>query len=114
MLVALIGAFGDTPAQVENAARLDDVEHAPHRRRNLRAVKMHDHGFAQHIVVSIGYDATQFRVAPPTRSRDQDSVRGPQLAIRRTRHIPRPESHSHSATPPRARCRSRYRRWYRP
>src|ERR1700686_3788071 len=36
MGVADIGVIGDAPAQVENAVRLDDVEQAPHRRRNLR------------------------------------------------------------------------------
>ena len=61
MLVALIDVFGDAPAQIENAARLDDIEHAGDRRRNLRAVEMHDHGFAQHIVVSVGRDAAQLR-----------------------------------------------------
>ena len=71
--VALIGALGDAPAQIENAARLDDIEQTADRRRDLLAVEMHDHGFAQHVVE--GADAAQLgqfglrelerRVTPP-------------------------------------------------
>ncbi len=57
--VALIGALGDAPAQIENAAGFDDIEQAANRRRNLLVVEMHDHGFAQHVVE--GADAAQFR-----------------------------------------------------
>ena len=59
MLVALVGALGDAPAEVENPARPDDVEHAANRWRDQRAVEMHDHGFAQQIVVSVGGDTAQ-------------------------------------------------------
>src|SRR6478752_3601876 len=59
MLVALVGALGDAPAQVEKSTRLDDVEHAAERRRDQRSVEMHDHGFAQEIVVGVGGNAAQ-------------------------------------------------------
>jgi len=57
MLVTLVAACGNAPAQIKNAAGLYDVEHAADRRRNLRAVQMHDHGFAENVVVRIGGDA---------------------------------------------------------
>ena len=55
--VALIGALGNAPAQIENAAGLDDIEQTANRCRNLLAVEMHDHGFAQHVIE--GADAAQ-------------------------------------------------------
>src|SRR6478736_4122544 len=59
MGVAKIGIISDAPAQIKNAAGLDDFEQATDRRPDLRAVQMHDHGFAQHIVKTARGNAAQ-------------------------------------------------------
>ena len=50
MVIALVGAVGNAPAQIKNAVGFEDGEQPADRVEDLRPAQVHDHRLAQHVV----------------------------------------------------------------